>query len=141
MNPFDLRGPEFLLFYVVFAILVIVGAWLFRRMKEVGPAPKMELDPYAIAYLRGGKNEAVRVAMVSLIDRGLLIANADQVVRASHADPSSVRRPIEKALLEKFAARRKAPDIFKETSLEAACSPFQNTLKEHALLPDGGAGP
>lgn len=139
MNPFDWRGPQFLAFYLVFAVLVLVGAWLFRRMKESGPAPKMNLDPYAIAYLRGGENEAVRVALVSLIDRGLLTTTKSKVVRASHADPAAVRHPIEQMILKKLGLPREASDIFKDASLDLVCAPFQTALQEHALLPDTAA--
>jgi uncharacterized protein (TIGR04222 family) len=36
------------------------------------PEIPAKLDPYEVAYLRGGEREVARVALVSLIDRGLL---------------------------------------------------------------------
>ena len=64
MNPFDLPGPQFLLFYIIFAGLVILGLVLWRRRAESSPStPRIDLsDPYLIAYLRGGEKEVRRVA-------------------------------------------------------------------------------
>src|SRR6185436_6449736 len=135
MNPFDLSGPEFLVFYAVFAVIVIGFAVQYRRMKEWRRPPKLALDPYVIAYLRGGANEALRVALVSLIDRGLLTALTTQVEIAPPADPAVARLPIEKLLLEKFRRAGKAADIFTDSKLVAACEPFRLVLEEQGLLP------
>ena len=53
MNPFDLPGPQFLLFYIIFAGLVISGLVFWRRRAESSPStPRIDLsDPYLIAYL------------------------------------------------------------------------------------------
>lgn len=64
MNPFYLPGPQFLLFYTVFAAIVLGGLVFWRRRAELSPAPaRIDLsDPYLIAYLRGGEKEVLRVA-------------------------------------------------------------------------------
>jgi uncharacterized protein (TIGR04222 family) len=137
VNPFDLRGPQFLLFYFIFSVVVIAALVLLRRKLESTSAPKIDLsDPYLIAYLRGGKNEALRVALVSLIDRGLLIYDGTRIERASNAEPDQVRRPLDKALMEKFATPGEASTIFDDITLELACDPYQETLKRDRLLPD-----
>jgi len=131
VNPFDLRGPEFLVFYFILSAVVIVALILIRRASESESAPKLDLaDPYLIAYLRGGDNEALRVAMVSLIDRGLLIVNGTQIQRASNARPDSVRRPIERALLEAYARPGEATSIFNDSKLKSACASYEETLKK-----------
>src|SRR4029450_4760081 len=77
MNPFDWRGPAFLLFFWCLSVLAITFLVLYRRIPEDGPPPKVDLaDPYLLAYLRAGPNEALRVGLVSLIDRKLLTASA-----------------------------------------------------------------
>src|SRR5215475_5298158 len=136
MNPFELRGPEFLLFYFCFSLVVIYAIAFLRRRAESGPAPKIDLgDPYLVAYLRGGENEALRVAAVSLVDRGLLIAD-DENLKAKKGSLDKVRRPIEKALLQKFAQSHKATIIFGDSLLKASCSEYQTTLSHLSLLPD-----
>src|SRR5262245_36911498 len=62
MNPFDLRGPEFLAFYLVFGLATLALLWLLRRAGEADTTSHAMLDDYVdIAYLRGGPQEAMRV--------------------------------------------------------------------------------
>src|SRR5262249_16775563 len=73
----DLYGPYFLLFYgMAIAALVVASYKSVRSLDQTkdGDQPKVpsKLDPYEIAYLRGGENEVTRVAIASLIQRGLL---------------------------------------------------------------------
>lgn len=139
MNPFDLAGPQFLLFYVVFSALVIVGVVVARRMAESSEAPKIDLsDPYLIAYLRGGAPEALRVAVVSLIDRGVLVVGGTQLTTAAQVNPSSFRKPIEAELLRKFKTPVGAGviSIYNDPRLREACGVYEQTLKNAELLPN-----
>ena len=137
MNPFDLTGPQFLLFYLVLSALVIIALAFLRRSAESPSTPRIDLsDPYLIAYLRGGEPEALRVATVSLIDRKLLVATGTQIKRADNASTASVRRPIEKELLRKFQHENEAKSIFEDHGLLATCKPYEQTLKAARLLPN-----
>lgn len=140
MNPLDLRGPEFLLFYLVLIAITVAALIILRRAAESGDIPKADLaDPYLIAYLRGGSNEALRVALVSLVDRGLLTVDGTLIGRAKHATPDTVRRSIEKRLLEKFQGQGEAKIIFSDMMLKEACEPYRAKLKALGLLPDASA--
>ena len=137
MNPFDLPGPEFLLFYIIFSVVVIAASILWRRGSESGSAPKIDLsEPYLIAYLRGGEKEAMAVALVSLIDRGLLVLNGTVIERAANAGPHSVRRTLEKALMETYAKPGTATSILIDPKLQAVCENYREALKRDQLLPD-----
>jgi uncharacterized protein (TIGR04222 family) len=138
VNPFDLPGPQFLLFYIILAGVVIFGLVFWRRRAELSAeAPKLDLsDPYLIAYLRGGEAEVLRVATVSLIDRGLLVRNGRQIQRAENASPDSVRRPVEQALLKKYARGGEVSWMFEDDGLSTACEAYGATLKQARLLPD-----
>lgn len=137
MNPFDFSGPVFLVFYVVLSVAVIGGVVFLRRWFESTQTPKIDLsDPLLIAFLRGGHSEAMRVAAVSLIDRGLLICSTTRLQTADKARTESVRRPIEKALLEKFASGGEAASMFKDWKLKSACDEYEQKLKKLRLLPD-----
>src|SRR5262249_61449642 len=99
MNPFDLRGPEFLLFYLCFSLVVIIAIDFLRRRAESGASPKIDLgDPYLIAYLRGGESEAFRVAVISLVDRGILGIGDQFSRRAAHVTSVMVDHPLVQAV-------------------------------------------
>lgn len=138
MNPFDLPGPPFLLFYIILAAIVIAGGFFLRRKFEGGPAPRIDLsDPLLIAFLRGGHPEVLRVATISLIDRGLLTCVGTRLTTSPNARPESVRRPIERDLLQKFASGGEATNIFTDVNLKAKSYEYEAVLKNHRLLPDG----
>jgi uncharacterized protein (TIGR04222 family) len=137
MNPFDLRGPEFLLFYVILCIIVIVTVVLLRRAAESGRTPKTNLsDPYLIAYLRGGKNETLRIAMLSLIDRNLLTVNNQTVQTAENVSPNRVNIPLEQNILKLFTKAGSVTSIYLSPTLESACSVYENRLQQDGLLPN-----
>jgi len=137
MNPFGLNGPAFLLFYLVLAVAVIAARILLRRTVEGGPTPRVKLtDPYLIAHLRGGRNEALRVAAVSLIDRQLLNVSGAKLTPA--ASSSLVRRPIEKAMMTFCASGPEASTMFTSPRLLAETDVYQRELEGHGLLPSVG---
>ena len=137
MNPFDLRGPEFLLFYFCFSLAVIIAIVVFRRRAESGDAPRMDLsDPYLIAYLRGGREEALRVSVISLVDRGMLVMDGRLVRRADNVAYDMVGRPIERAVLEKFGIPGEAMAVLKSRNLIQVFQFYQDGLERLGLLPD-----
>jgi len=137
MNPFDLLGPQFLLFYLILGGGVILMLGLLRRARESSDTLKVNLtDPYLIAYLRGGKNEVLRLGTVSLIDRGLLVVKGSRLRSDWQQATDIITNPIEKALLQKFLSEDEATSIYKDSALEAACQPYLATLTRQGLLPD-----
>src|SRR5260370_40221545 len=93
MNPFDLSGPAFLVFYICVALMVITLLKLVIDEEEGGAPRALPLsDPYQIAWLRGRTPEAARIAVLSLIDRGLLAVSGDNLVNLSTAQ-SVAREP------------------------------------------------
>jgi len=138
MSPFDLRGPEFLLFYFCFSLAVIGAIVLLRRRAESGGLPRIDLgDPYLIAYLRGGEEEALRVAVVSLVDRGMLVMDGHQIRRADHVTVDMAHRPIERAVLELFITADDVAPVLKDKNLKPVFQPYRDTLERAGLLPDG----
>ena len=139
MNPFDLRGPEFLAFYTLFgaATLAIVRLLLnrFETDSTTRPIPDDYLE---IAYLRGGRNEALRVATMNLVNRGLLEVTADDKLHAPEgAAVTRAAKRSERAILERFREPRAAASLFRDAGLSAAvradCEP---SLERLGLLPD-----
>jgi len=135
MNPFDLSGPDFLVFYLALSVVVVGATALLRWWLESGPVPKLgNVDPYQVAYLRGGYHEAIRVATISLLDRGLLRMEGDSLIAGMSA-VNRARRPLEKAILQAFLEEKKAPDLFHLPGPREACKPLVDALREKRLLP------
>jgi uncharacterized protein (TIGR04222 family) len=113
MNPFDLRGPEFLLFYLGLSIATLVAVVVLRRSREPGrqfPQPKLS-DPYLIGYLRGGPSAAIESAVVSLIDRGLIDISDDRVRCNRHQRGALLTDPLERAIVEELGTPRRPKDL------------------------------
>ena len=141
MNPFDLDGPRFLIFYLVlglvsYALLRVLVTYRERQH----PIPKLKMsDPFQIAFLRGSKNEAIRIASLTLIDRGLL-----EVFDASSSTPTlATRHPsdislgksrLERALLRLFCARQEPKAAFADASCKDACREYSDALGEYRLI-------
>lgn len=138
-NPFDLRGPEFLLFYIALGLIVTAVVVALQRMSEpqqsgrVGPLT----DYLRIAYLRGGPAEAIRVAALALIDRGLLeVVDAHHLKAASANVPASLQRTEERLLracTEPVRASELLADVSLRVTADTECEPH---LVGAGLLPN-----
>jgi uncharacterized protein (TIGR04222 family) len=149
VNPFDLRGPEFLLFYLVLSGVVIIALVFLRGMDEPQASSKPPIDdPYLVAFLRGGNSEALRVAALSLIDRGLLVLKGSgtstllsgplggQLETKDPASVDSVKRPIEKEILEAFKTAQPIATTLESLEFCSACSDYAMNLERLGLVPD-----
>lgn len=73
MNPFDLRGPEFLLFFALcFAGAIGVRIFARRWLGEPQSTQHGYTNPYGIAFLAGGAEAAIRAAVAALFHAGLV---------------------------------------------------------------------
>ncbi len=137
MSPFDLRGPEFLLFYLVLGSIVLWALYAARRYAEPTDAIHADLsDPYLIAFLRGGANELLRVSTISLIHRRLLeVAGATVRVASPHA-ADGVRDPLEREVLRYFEKPKEAASIFSELRSSSNLEHYRQSLETLGLLPN-----
>jgi uncharacterized protein (TIGR04222 family) len=137
MNPFDLRGPEFLAFYLILGALVFTLLVFSRQLIDSADAVKADLsDPYLIAFLRGGTNELVRVATISLVHRKLLQVEGTKISVTSPGVAGSVRFPIEQKLLLCFANAGEAVSAFSDSGCIFAAESYIPPLEKLGLLPD-----
>ena len=78
-SAMNLRGPDFLGFYLLVFGAVLAGGLLFRRTQRQPsdePTPsEADLDPYEVAYLAGGEKQAANAAIASLVERKVLGSN------------------------------------------------------------------
>ncbi|HVK56617.1 MAG TPA: TIGR04222 domain-containing membrane protein [Burkholderiales bacterium] len=137
-NPFLLTGFNFLLFYFVLGVLINWGLrhWLQKKeMEEFVRKPQMT-DPYQIAYLRGGDREALSIATVALIDRGLLKAEGEVLQARDNLAVDLVNRPIEKAVLKRYSLAGNADEVFTDPGARAACNEYRKELIKHRMIAD-----
>jgi uncharacterized protein (TIGR04222 family) len=136
MFPFNLPGPQFLVFYAVFAIAVIAFFFFVRRRGEEGTFPPGGAnDPLLLACLRGGPSEVIRVATLGLIDRGLLTVSGRTVTRS--AQPELVGRRIEMEVLKHFEQGADIDSILGRSSAQrVAKEDYEDQLIRHRLVPD-----
>lgn len=142
MNPFDFRGPEFLVFYTLLGAATLWLAWSLRRARETGSSRRTLLHDYLqIAYLRGGHNEALRVATMNLINRGLIeVVDGDTLRTADAAAVPPAAKTSERGILEKFRTASTAASIFSDFELgAAAAADCRPDLMRLGLLPDDEA--
>lgn len=136
MNPLAFYGPQFLLFYGLFGVLVIAALRLLRRGGETGMAiPSGLTDPYLIAFLRGGRREAVNVAVLSLIDTGLLRLEDERLAASGPEAAARARRPLEKAILERFQTPGREGAIVGDPGVAAALSQYESSLRNMGAFP------
>jgi uncharacterized protein (TIGR04222 family) len=138
MWPFDMRGPEFLVLYMVISAIVITALTLLRHAGEPMDAPKVNLaDPYVIAFLRGGKNESLRVVTMALMDRGLLTTGATKTtIQATEAACAKTRSELEQKVLRHFTPSAEASTLFKTKEADAHMLQYEDGLTGLGLLPD-----
>ncbi|HXH30833.1 MAG TPA: TIGR04222 domain-containing membrane protein [Bacteriovoracaceae bacterium] len=136
MNPLDLPGPQFLMFYFVMGGLTLLFVrFRLKQLESQWPMPQLNFtDPYEIALLRGGENEALRIAVLSLIDRGLLEVSTDTIKTKNNLAIDHARRAIEKAILIKFASAAKAHEIYNDEILKGTCTEYRTSLGQHRLI-------
>lgn len=141
MNPLNLPGSQFLLFYSVVAIAALLAVWAVRRAARgeavAGPARPADLDPYELAYLADGPNRAVQAALVSLAGRGAVVASKRGVLSVDHfaGKPTD---PVETAVHR--AIRQQAPARFAGVVQRcwATLDPIDDRLAGAGLLVPAG---
>jgi uncharacterized protein (TIGR04222 family) len=106
MYPFDLHGPEFISLYVASTVAATAGAAVYRNIKSnTGTACEahplyVALDPYEIAYLRGGKKAVLDAVLATLVQSGVIAVEGEN---ASVRDDAKVdSHPVVSALRSKL---------------------------------------
>ena len=149
-------GPAFLLFYSILFVAAMYA--LRRRIKSLNtqsdslPPLKLpeKIDPYQIAFLRGGENEVLRTAMVELVDQGVITQTlptkplaklfpTKPVTWESKVDEESIKNftPLQQQLINHFRIPQKAESIFSTTNItisKDATESFREWIQKESLL-------
>ena len=140
LNPLDLPGPQFLLLYV---FLIVVAAMLARVIKKVVISPPwsdtryINLDPYEVAYLRGGARGAIDAAIAMLAQRQLLkVSKTTREITTAGRLPAGAHW-FEKAVYDSLSPRsgRKVNDIRSTSLLLPHTERLAEQFKQGGLTP------
>jgi uncharacterized protein (TIGR04222 family) len=141
VNPFDLPGPEFLVFYWVLLIAGLGTLWWRRWRTDVGGTPeRMCGDPYQLAFLRDGHPEVVRVALLALVEeRTLAVKMREFSLRptgqAKRRPPEGPRPAIEQELLSFLANESSTVDEIIDAEVGSeACTAYREQLEQLGFL-------
>ena len=148
-NPItSLHAVEFLIFYGVVIALVI---WVSDRYltgtdkTRLLPLPAVldPVDPYEVAYLRGGQNELLPILIVRLVESGYLALDDTEarsfwsvfsstkksLVQAPRRVPAGALNPMEQEVYDWFSKARTVTEVF-EGDLPARLGRHSLTLEE-----------
>ncbi|APA68075.1 TIGR04222 domain-containing membrane protein [Janthinobacterium sp. 1_2014MBL_MicDiv] len=138
LNPFYWSGPWFLLAYLLFGVLVLyLVRELLMRQELRNPHAQLTLaeDPYRIAFLRGGALEAVKIAAIVLVDRGLLRAEGPLLATASADSLRFASHDIERDVLRLFLGRQgHSRELAVQAATLPACRAYLDSLTQQELL-------
>jgi uncharacterized protein (TIGR04222 family) len=134
--PFNLNGPQFLVFFVIFATLVVVIIPLMQKrssslQERDAPLPRLT-DPFEIAALRGGYEEAVRLVIVVLIDRGLL-KHEGKGFSALSDGAAYLSAELEIAILRYFQRGGVPSAVFGDDAVRSAGRAIEDSLEVRGL--------
>ena len=98
-NPLDFTGGEFLTFYFVLSIIIVLLALLLRnylRMPNENLGQQLSsLNTYETAYLAGGKNRVVDTAIATLVQKESITAQSSQRTLTLNDSKENLSDPVE----------------------------------------------
>lgn len=163
-NPIGgMYGPHFLVFYGTMIAFTLAICWWWVWQSDTSEhLPPLELprqvDPYAVAYLRGGKNEVIRLAIFDLIQNGYLEVvdeNLEAIDGNQQGDSGQKKwirqtangrvhgelAPVVHTVWKWFRAMRKPDEVFRgelPAKVEAHCEEYQRWMEIESLTPTEG---
>jgi uncharacterized protein (TIGR04222 family) len=135
MNIFDLRGPEFLVVYVMLMGVAAGMLYVSRLLFENSNSPERPVtDPYSIAYLRGGSAEAIKVACAALLERDVL--EADTTGRLTVKEGAlRPRHPLEQMIVRLCAGGTSGSALPWSPSAQEEAEKLRPELERQGLVP------
>jgi uncharacterized protein (TIGR04222 family) len=155
-NPIAaMDGTAFLVLFIVFivltlAVLAVARATIDSTDKMPIPAIPPQVDPFEVAYLRGGANELARSVVFSLMQKGFVeVVNADKdsrIRRVNEGLDTNSLSEIEQSALGWLGHGREAKDVFDTSSgliakMESRSARYELELsRRQFLMPDEWKG-
>ena len=121
-NPIaSMDGISFLVLFIVFivitlAVLAVAKSNIDKTDRMPIPAIPPEIDPFEIAFLRGGENELARSVVFSLVQKGLVeIVNSEKsgiIRRVDNKGDAARLSAIEEVALGWIGTNRETKEVF-----------------------------
>ncbi len=134
----NLRGPDFLGFFLIAAPMGLAAAVALRRYLSVpgGEATGvMVRDSYEAALLAGGPNRAFVAAVTHLVQRGLLLVGPRKLVRTTKPLPDDLVL-LERAIVD-HCETRGTPARKVRAATDDALNSIRDALGERGLVVHG----
>ena len=140
-NPLaTMYGPTFLVLYAVLAVITLAVTAIARSnidKTERMPAPAIppQVDPYEVAFLRGGVNEMARAVVFALVQKGFAAISSDgtRILRLANTPEPKTLSVIEQRALDWLGREREAKEVFDSSiGLSARLKDFSERY-EHEL--------
>ncbi len=136
LNPLDMQGPDFLVFYSWLNLMVVGMALVLRRMLQP-PGPSSinspQLDLYETAYLAGGTDRVVQVAITQLAAQDCVELKTTGTIELKNKLPGSTNA-IERIVAKAIAKTGNLTSI--KRHVESSMSPLRDRLvRENLIFP------
>lgn len=149
-NPLGyMYGPYFLIFFgfvIFFAViaLALVKSQFDKTDRFAAPSIPPNLDPFEVAYLRGGENEMARAVIFSLLHKGLVeiegTGSNSIVKRVENPERKARLSEIEETALNWMRFPLPPKDMFNSrglpSKLENYSQTYQSNLERRQFLVD-----
>ncbi len=134
MNPFDLPGPQFLVFFVVIFLmgvaLTVYLRWYLRLPTPDPWAESPRFSPYEIAYLAGGEPIALQTAIAKMVHEGTLThLPADHKLHPGKEPPGQSHDQLESIVYD--VVKNETSNL--GPAIDTATAPYFRTLKQRLV--------
>lgn len=138
-NPLNMRGPEFLGFYLFLNMIVVgVGLVLRQMLKPVANANAYStptLDAYEMAYLAGGADRLIQTVITRLAEQKHIELDASQQLQVATPLPTGAAA-IEQDLLNAIDGSSRFTALKTQLKSLASISQYHDRLIQQGLLVD-----
>jgi uncharacterized protein (TIGR04222 family) len=134
LNPLDMKGPDFLGFYIWLNFMAVGLALVLRRTlqwRKPSATTLSQLDLYETAYLSGGTDRVVQVAITQLAAQDWVELKTTGTIALKNGLPP-IANSIERSVAQAIAKTGKLASIIR--NVESAMPPLRDRLVQANLI-------
>ena len=133
MNPFDLKGPQFLLFYIGLIVALMLLRVLIRTISQstgLLSIVRKVRDPYKIAYIRSGSTGAIRLAVADMLASGMLKKDEGEI----ECGEETAEHPLQRSIQAHFMKGLPLAGLYEQSAIVKEARKLEPELVEHGFL-------